>query len=86
MMTLPVFECYPCGLNNAATSQILVDPAVIPILYTTANLYFYLSIILNSFYNTTLSDKQLSLYVSHVGLNNAAISRILVNTDIIPIL
>ena len=30
------------GLNNAATSRILVNPAVIPILQTTANLYFYL--------------------------------------------
>ena len=29
---LPAFECYPCGLTNAATSRILANPAVIPIL------------------------------------------------------
>ena len=60
----------------------------------TANLYFYLfcvniSLILNSFYNTTLFDKKVSLfnrYAIHVGLDNAATSRILVNPAVILIL
>ena len=29
---LPAFECSPCGLTNAATSRILANAAVIPIL------------------------------------------------------
>ena len=44
---------------------------------------------LNSFYNTALFDKKVSLfylYVIRVGLNNAATSRILVNPAVILIL
>ena len=29
-MILLAFECYPCGLSNAATSRILANPALIP--------------------------------------------------------
>ena len=90
-MTLPAFECYPCELNNAATSRMLVNPVVIPIFYTIENSHLYLfyvniSLILNNLYNTALSDKQLSLYDIRVGLNSAAISRILVNPAVILIL
>ena len=54
-------------------------------------LYFYLfciniSLILNSFYNTALFDKKVSLFnlcVIRVGLNNAATSRILVTHAVI---
>ena len=53
---------------------------------TTANFYFYLfcviiSLIFNSFYNTALFDKKVSLfklYAIRVGLDNAATSRILI--------
>ena len=31
LVILPAFECYPYGLNNAATLRILANPAVIPI-------------------------------------------------------
>ena len=31
LVILPAFECYPCGLNNAATSRKLANPAEIPI-------------------------------------------------------
>ena len=47
------FEYYPCGLNNAATSRILVIPAVIRIINNCKFIYFYIcvniSLILNSF-------------------------------------
>ena len=57
-------------------------------------MYFYLfcvdiSLMLNSFYNRALFDKKVSLfnlYVIHVGLNNTATSRILVNAAVILIL
>ena len=57
-------------------------------------MYIYLfcvniSLILNSFYNTALFDKKVSLFnvsVIRVGLNNAASSRILVNPAVILIL
>ena len=57
-------------------------------------MYFYLfcvniSLNLNSFYNTALFDKKVSLFNLHVinvGLNNAATSRILVNPAVILIL
>ena len=55
-------------LNNAATSWILVNAAVMLILSTTASVYFYLicvnvSFILNRFfYNTVLSDKKVCLF------------------------
>ena len=47
LVTLPAFECYPCGLNNAATSRILVNPAVILICYKQLQIciYFYSSLI-----------------------------------------
>ena len=32
LVILPAFECYPCGLDNAATSRTLASAAVIPIL------------------------------------------------------
>ena len=68
------------------------------------NIYFYkqlqicisilfcvnnISLILNSFYNTALFDKKVSLfnlYAIRVGLDNAATSRILVNPAVILIL
>ena len=41
------------GLNNAATSRILVNPAVILILKTTVNINFYLFCVnINSMLNT----------------------------------
>ena len=51
------------GLNNAATSRILDNPAVIPIrkqLQLFISVYFCvnISLIFNSFYNTVLSDKR----------------------------
>ena len=57
-------------------------------------MYFYLfcvniSLLLNTFYNTALFDKTISLfnvYVIRVGLNNAATSRILINPAVILIL
>ena len=45
-------------LKHAATSRILVNPAVIPILKTTVNLcLFFVSIGLNICYTIALSDK-----------------------------
>ena len=69
MVTLPAFECYPCGLNNGATSRALVHSAVIAIFFKQLQIYILylfcvnIRLILKSFYNTALSDKQLSLYV-----------------------
>ena len=45
-----------------------------------------ISLILNSFCYTALSDKQLSLYVIREGLNNAATSWIMVHPAVIPTL
>ena len=89
--TLLAFECHPCWLNNAVTSRIPVTHAAIPILYTIANMCFYLfdvniSLILNSFCYTALSDKQLSLYVIRGGLNDAATLWIMVHPAVIPTL
>ena len=54
------------GLNNAATSRILVNLAVILILYTTANLYLYfcvnISSVLNTFHKLSLSCRNISLF------------------------
>ena len=52
------------GLNNAATSWILVNPAVIPIFINNCNFFFYvnISLIFNSFFNTALSGKKVSLF------------------------
>ena len=95
-MFLPAFEYYPRDLNNAATSRRLVNPAVIFIFHKQLQIciaiYFVLtiiSLILNSFYNTTLFDKKVSLfncYAIRVGLNSVATSRILVNPAVILIL
>ena len=41
LVTLPAIECYPCGLDNAATSLILANPAVIRILETITNFYYF---------------------------------------------
>ena len=75
---LPVFECHPCGLNTAAISRILVNPAVIPIFFLNNGKFVFLfilgvniSLILNIFYNTALCDKLLSMYVIRVGPNIA---------------
>ena len=50
------------GINNAATSRILRNPAVIPIrkeLQICISVYFHvhISLIWDGFYNTVLSDK-----------------------------
>ena len=48
-----------------------------------------MSLILNSFYSTALFDKKVSLfnvYAIRVGLDNAATSRILVNSAVILII
>ena len=53
------------------------------------SIYINISLILNSFYNTALFDKKVSLfnlYAIRVGLDNAATSRILVNPAVILIL
>ena len=78
-------------LNNAATSQVLDNPAVIPVLSTTANLYFYLfyvtvSLILNSyFYNTVLSDKKVSLFklLFQIRPENQTITRVIEYSKIV---
>ena len=94
-MILPAFEyIYPRDLYNAATSRTLVNLAVISTFINNCKFVFQffvvnISFILNSFYNTALFDKMVSLfnlYVVRVGLNNAATSRILVNPLVILIL
>ena len=74
------------GLNKAATSWILVNSYYYKQLKICISVYFCIniSLILNNFYNSALSGKQLSLYVISVELNNAATLQILVNTAIIP--
>ena len=62
-MTLTAFEYYPRG---AAISRIQFNPAVIPIdKQLEMYIYFCVSIhfILNSFYNTALSDKKKYRYL-----------------------
>ena len=83
-MTLPAFEYYPCGLNNAATSQIQVNSVVIPIFINNCKFVFLFIL-----YNIAFSDKKISLcnlYIIRERLNNAATSRILINDAVIPIL
>ena len=46
MVTLLGFECYPCGLNNAAISRILVNPAVIPIFINNCKFVFVFILVL----------------------------------------
>ena len=64
-MILPAFEYYPRDLNNAATSRILVNPPVISIFINNGKFLIYFALIcfiLNSFYNTALFDKNVSLF------------------------
>ena len=93
-MILPACKYYPRDLNNAATSRILVNRAVIYIFINNCKFVFVficvnIGLILNSFYNTALFDKKVSLfnlYAMRVGLDNAATSRILVKPAVILIL
>ena len=47
-MTLPAFECYPCGLNNAATSWIMVNHAVIPF-FKQLQIFIFIYFVFGSF-------------------------------------
>ena len=65
---LPAVEYTPCGLNNAATSRILDNPAVITIFINFCKLFilfifYYYKFNVEYFYNTTLSDKQKYSYL-----------------------
>ena len=96
-MILLAFEYYPRDLNNAATSQILVNPAVICIFINNCKFVFlficcYYKFNFEFFFCITIQHyliKKTSLfnvYTIRVGLNNAATSRILVNPPVILIL
>ena len=67
MVASSAHECYQCELNNAAPLSILDNPVVIPIrkqLQICISVYFYvnISLILNIFYDTVLSDKKVSWF------------------------
>ena len=68
------------GLNNAATSRILVNPAVILILHTNVHLNFYLfcvnvSSVLNTFHRISLSYKSICYFnLFHSGTESQSAS------------
>ena len=63
---VPLFNLFAIrvGLDNAATSRILLNPAVIHILLTTVNFNFYsfFVLMLNIFHRISLSCRSISLF------------------------
>ena len=51
------------GLNNAATSRIVVNSAVISYFVNNCKFVINISLILNTFYNTALPDKKIYPYL-----------------------